>query len=239
MIWFWLFFAFFTLLTVYCIFILAKPRHIVVGFVSAFAVIGLVGTLYLIASGKAYWIWTTLSGFLPWLSRIFFMRRLFKQWRRTAISKFTCTHLELTIVQHHNHTDGMLLQTIVIDETLTLKGGTLLSAIDHEDLEKLHHYFHQNDGEAFYLLAYYGSLSRRILAPYHLEETLNFSDTPSHITTVQAQEILGLSSEPSANLVKRAHQRLWQQLSPPQGNAYLLNRIDTARDILLGRHSSS
>lgn len=243
MIWLWIIASVICLYILYVIVIRVSARNLLLGVILALAFFAVIGSIYLISTGKLQWLWVTGSGLVPWIGRWFFLRNLFLKWKNNSVSKIQSDTINLEISHKSGvkNIEGIITKNISYE---SLKGDTIgikLSDLSEENFTSLKNYCHRNDQKALHLLEVYENQAEQPQQKSYYQEFNksssgdNESRQNSSMTRQQALDILGLEENNlSREMILQAHRSLISQLHPDKGGSqYLASLINQARDFLL------
>jgi len=209
------------------------------------AILLAIGLLLMVATGRAHWLTAVFAALLPFmrtilalLSSVPLLKRVLAgigaaqsaaEPRDGQTSSVQSRYIRMTLAHDSGDINGEVLEG-------QFKGRALRQLILEELLQLLREC--QDDEESVALLqAYldrvYADTWRQQAGAHGQQQT---SSGPGEVSSEEALQILGLSSDASEEEIIEAHRRLMQKLHPDRGgSAYLAAKINLAKETLLAR----
>ncbi len=209
------------------------------------AILLAIGLLLMVATGRAHWLTAVFVALLPFmrtilalLSSVPLLKRVLAgigaaqsaaEPRDGQTSSVQSRYIRMTLAHDSGDINGEVLEG-------QFKGRALRQLILEELLQLLREC--QDDEESVALLqAYldrvYADTWRQQAGAHGQQQT---SSGPGEVSSEEALQILGLSSDASEEEIIEAHRRLMQKLHPDRGgSAYLAAKINLAKETLLAR----
>jgi len=209
------------------------------------AILLAIGLLLMVATGRAHWLTAVFVALLPFMRTILALLSSVPLLKRVLAgigaaqstsepsggqsSSVQSRYIRMTLAHDSGDIDGEVLEG-------QFKGRALRQLILEELLQLLREC--QDDEESVALLqAYldrvYADTWRQQAGAHGQQQT---SSGPGEVSSEEALQILGLSSDASEEEIIEAHRRLMQKLHPDRGgSAYLAAKINLAKETLLAR----
>ncbi|MCZ6883413.1 MAG: DnaJ domain-containing protein [Gammaproteobacteria bacterium] len=209
------------------------------------AILLAIGLLLMVATGRAHWLTVVFAALLPFMRTILALLSSVPLLKRVLAgigaaqsaaepsdgqtSSVQSRYIRMTLAHDSGDINGEVLEG-------QFKGRALRQLILEELLQLLREC--QDDEESVALLqAYldrvYADTWRQQAGAHGQQQT---SSGPGEVSSEEALQILGLSSDASEEEIIEAHRRLMQKLHPDRGgSAYLAAKINLAKKTLLAR----